>query len=448
MDYYQQKKDYKVSKEDINTILEKLESISCESVHYIGYADKNLIIALKEKYKVSLGDYFDKTDFSLRFWSEGSEEEGFTLDGSPVDIPPLPNWMEGLSVSIEGIFNHSSHDVLILDIPLEAEVYPEGYPDTPAAKIVFLLGDADSSSFTTHYTWSYEGVWVGRDKSLQREKDLFEEKISKANGIIDEAEAIIITAGAGMGVNSGLPDFRGDEGFWKAYPPIAKLGYDFTQMANPALFTYNPKLAWGFYGHRLNLYRSTIPHKGFGFLLDLADQIEGNYFVFTSNVDGQFQKAGFDEDKIYEVHGSIHYLQCTKACTKSIWENRIEDLEINMDKLEAEILPRCKNCKELARPNILMFGDSKFIDNRAAEQNKRFYNWKLKNKGKKIAVIEIGAGNAIPTVRNFGDSFSSSEDNVSLIRINPIEDEVYNDSNVGIKLGGQEGIERIYYGNY
>ena len=43
--------------------------------------------------------------------------------------------------------------------------------------------------------------------------------------LVNEAEAVLITAGAGIGVDSGLPDFRGNEGFWKAYPPIAKLGH-------------------------------------------------------------------------------------------------------------------------------------------------------------------------------------------------------------------------------
>ena len=101
-------------------------------------------------------------------------------------------------------------------------------------------------------------------------------------------------------------------------------------MANPALFTHNPKLAWGFYGHRLDLYRATTPHEGFQLLHDLVQQKDDNYFIFTSNVDGQFQKAGFDENKIYEVHGSIHYLQCIKICSDEIWENNIKDLDIDM----------------------------------------------------------------------------------------------------------------------
>ena len=64
-----------------------------------------------------------------------------------------------------------------------------------------------------------------------------------------------------MGVDSGLPDFRGKEGFWKAYPALARANMCFTRIANPVSFTRNPELAWGFYGHRLNLYRDTVPHR-------------------------------------------------------------------------------------------------------------------------------------------------------------------------------------------
>ncbi len=87
-----------------------------------------------------------------------------------------------------------------------------------------------------------------------------EEEISQAASTIESARAVMITAGAGMGVDSGLPDFRGNEGFWRAYPPMKKLGISFVEMANPQWFRADPELAWGFYGHRLNLYWETAPH--------------------------------------------------------------------------------------------------------------------------------------------------------------------------------------------
>ena len=104
-----------------------------------------------------------------------------------------------------------------------------------------------------------------------------EENIKTAKQYIEDADAILITAGAGMGVDSGLPDFRGTEGFWEAYPVIKELNLSFEEMANPEWFSSNPKLAWAFYGHRLNLYRDTVPHKGFKMLLDIVKKKDDDY---------------------------------------------------------------------------------------------------------------------------------------------------------------------------
>jgi NAD-dependent SIR2 family protein deacetylase len=141
---------------------------------------------------------------------------------------------------------------------------------------------------------------------------------SQAAEAIAKADGLLVTAGAGMGVDSGLPDFRGSEGFWNAYPALARARIGFTSIANPAAFESNPRRAWGFYGHRLQLYRETVPHAGFGILKTLSNEMEHGAFVFTSNVDGQFQKAGFNPRRVVEAHGSIHHLQCQNGCLGDI----------------------------------------------------------------------------------------------------------------------------------
>jgi len=97
--------------------------------------------------------------------------------------------------------------------------------------------------------------------------------------IMRQADAVIITAGAGMGVDSGLPDFRGKEGLWKQYPALKAMGVDFQEMANPEWFVKRPELAWAFYGHRLHQYNETKPHAGFDMLLDYVKRKNDNYFV-------------------------------------------------------------------------------------------------------------------------------------------------------------------------
>lgn len=271
-----------------------------------------------------------------------------------------------------------------------------------------------------------------------------ENQIKQAAEAIAAADGLLITAGAGIGVDSGLPDFRGREGFWRAYPALAKLGLSFEQMANPQWFTSDPRLAWAFYGHRLNLYRKTNPHRGFHQLLQLAPTRKHGYFVFTSNVDGQFQKAGFDPDRIVECHGSIHHFQCASGCSREIWDASAETVTVDETEFRAlEPLPKCRYCPGFARPNILMFGDWQWLDKRINAQAVRFDQWidELKSAGAKITVIELGAGTAIPTVRRTSEEIAR-QTRGTLIRINPREHDVP-PGQVGLPFGAAEGIQRI-----
>ena len=274
--------------------------------------------------------------------------------------------------------------------------------------------------------------------------DNLKKNIEQACQAIKDAGALFITAGAGMGVDSGLPDFRGNAGFWKAYPPIAKLGKSFSEMADPVWFDKQPEIAWAFYGHRLNLYRETIPHQGFSKLLDLGRSKPYGYFVFTSNVDGQFQKAGCDDALIEECHGSIHHLQCTGPCSNDIWKIGEEKINIDMEAFWATgELPKCKNCGRLARPNILMFGDWNWVSHRTTQQVARLQKWleNLNSFNAKLAIIEIGAGLTVPTVR-YKSQRTGRNLNSTLIRINPRDYHVCQGA-IGLPLGAMEGINRI-----
>jgi len=269
-------------------------------------------------------------------------------------------------------------------------------------------------------------------------------KVRLAAEAIKAADALLVTAGAGMGVDSGLPDFRGTQGFWRAYPVIAKLGLSFEDMANPAWFQENPRLAWAFYGHRLNLYRKTTPHQGFNQLLEIGAAKPGGYFVFTSNVDGHFQKAGFAPERVVECHGSIHHCQCATACTGEIWDAEGETVNLEESTFRAlEPLPRCRNCSALARPNILMFGDWSWLSHRADAQRERFAQWLngLAKSSAKLAVVELGAGSALPTLRHTSER-ALHRTSGTLIRINPREDDVPS-GQIGLPLGAAEGIRRI-----
>ncbi|MBS1144183.1 MAG: Silent information regulator protein Sir2 [Proteobacteria bacterium] len=263
-------------------------------------------------------------------------------------------------------------------------------------------------------------------------------ELCKAAEWLRQADGLLVTAGAGMGIDSGLPDFRGPGGFWSVYPALGRARIAFESIANPAAFDRDPRLAWGFYGHRLNLYRATQPHAGFGLLLAMAESMPQGIHAFTSNVDGQFQKAGFAADRVCEVHGSIHHLQCTAGCGDRIWP--ADAFQPEIDDENCQLLgdfPHCPHCSALARPNILMFGDWGWIDRRTTLQYQRLRQWLAGVE--RLVCIEIGAGTNIPTVRNFSETCGGR-----LIRINPGEPEIPRSTpGIGLSLGGLDGLLQL-----
>jgi NAD-dependent SIR2 family protein deacetylase len=269
-----------------------------------------------------------------------------------------------------------------------------------------------------------------------------EEALAQAVDAIRQADALLIGAGAGMGVDSGLPDFRGPGGFWRAYPPYRDRRLEFSSIANPRWFREEPALAWGFYGHRLNLYRSTEPHEGFAILAKWADSMNFGAFIYTSNVDGQFQRAGFDADQILEAHGAIDWLQCLNECGIGVFA--ADGIKVEVDEstmLAVGPLPHCPRCGSLARPNILMFGDYDFDGTRVAEQRVRLRSWLETIQRDHLVAIECGAGIAIPTVRLICEDLAEKYGG-TLIRINPGEPEVPR-GHLSLELGALEALERI-----
>jgi NAD-dependent SIR2 family protein deacetylase len=267
-------------------------------------------------------------------------------------------------------------------------------------------------------------------------------RYERAAAALRRAGALVVSAGAGMGVDSGLPDFRGDRGFWKAYPPYERLGLSFVDAANPAHFDQDPQLGWGFYGHRTNLYRTTVPHDGFRILLSWAERLSLPCFVVTSNVDGQFQKAGFPAERVLEVHGSIHHLQCTTPCSAAIWTNG-ERFEIDEATMRSRHVPRCPNCGAVSRPNILMFGDGSWLEGRTSEQRARFEEFLEEVAERRLVVLEIGAGTAVPTIRWTSERLGRGD--ACVIRINPREPDV-EPPHLSIAAGALEalaGIDRV-----
>ena len=101
----------------------------------------------------------------------------------------------------------------------------------------------------------------------------------------------------------------------------------------------------------------------------------------------------------------IHHLQCVRPCSQEIWPAEGVGVGVDERMRAREPWPRCAACGELARPNVLMFGDVLWVEGRTREQEAGYAEWcdELASwptwSWRELVVIEIGAGEAIPTVR-------------------------------------------------
>jgi NAD-dependent deacetylase len=151
---------------------------------------------------------------------------------------------------------------------------------------------------------------------------------------IRNAKKIVFVTGAGISQESGIPTFRGKDGYWRKHDPM--------QLATIDAFYQNPKLVWEWYEDRRKNILAVQPNKGHLAISDLARYKD--VIVLTQNIDGLHQRAG--SKKVLELHGSIIRIKCTVCNFKD-----------NITDSFAELPPRCK-CGEILRPDVVWFGEA------------------------------------------------------------------------------------------
>ena len=154
------------------------------------------------------------------------------------------------------------------------------------------------------------------------------------SGQIRGAEKIVFVTGAGISQESGIPTFRGKDGYWRKYDPM--------QLATIDAFYKNPKLVWEWYEDRRKNILSAHPNAGHVAISDLARYRD--VAVLTQNIDGLHQRAG--SKRVFELHGSIIRIKCT-VC----------DFKDDVTDSFGELPPKCK-CGEILRPDVVWFGET------------------------------------------------------------------------------------------
>ena len=256
----------------------------------------------------------------------------------------------------------------------------------------------------------------------------YESRIENARKVINEADYILIGAGAGLSTAAGL-EYSGDKFKNNFGDYIDK--YHFTDLYTATFYDFrSQEEKWAFWARLINLNRyNKEPLKLYSEIFDLVKHKE--HFVLTTNVDAQFEIAGFNKDNIFATQGDYGMLQCSKACHNKLYSNKelVEKWlkDTNDCKISSDEVMYCPVCNEEMDVNLRK--DSYFVeDDYWYKQNDKYSEFLNKIKGKKVALIEIGVGFNTPGIIRFPfEQLVKENEYYTLIRINKEHSESWND---------------------
>lgn len=243
-------------------------------------------------------------------------------------------------------------------------------------------------------------------------------RLQNVKQAINNAEYILIGAGAGLSTAAGL-EYSG-ESFQKDYKEFIKK-YHFEDLYTASFYPFSSQEEkWAFWAKLIKINRFREPLKLYQELLELVKN--KNYFVITTNVDGQFETAGFNKEKIFAIQGDYRFLQCENACHNKLYDNKemVEEwLKHTKNlKIPKQLVPKCPVCGGNMEMNLRK--DANFIQDenwyRQAQQYDEFLD---RTEGKNVVLLEIGVGFNTPGIIRFPfEQMTCQHLKTMLIRIN------------------------------
>jgi NAD-dependent deacetylase len=169
---------------------------------------------------------------------------------------------------------------------------------------------------------------------------------------------VLALTGAGISAESGVPTFRGPEGYWT----IGAREYQPEALATRAAFDEMPDAIWAWYLYRRGVCRAAAPNAGHDALVALERALGDDALVVTQNVDGLHRRAGTSDARLYEIHGRIDLMRCADDCALDRWPIPAGvDVTWPRDRALGDVeraLLRCPRCGARARPHVLWFDES------------------------------------------------------------------------------------------
>ncbi len=166
-----------------------------------------------------------------------------------------------------------------------------------------------------------------------------------------------VLTGAGISAESGIPTFRGPEGYWT----IGSRVYHPQQMATYHMFTQKPDEVWKWYLYRRGVCRRARPNAGHLALAAIERALANRFGLITQNVDGLHLRAGNSRQRTFQIHGNVFFMRCSQGCTTDIYPvpeelpDKSEDQPLTENDRRQLVCPRCG---ARSRPHVLWFDET------------------------------------------------------------------------------------------
>lgn len=185
----------------------------------------------------------------------------------------------------------------------------------------------------------------------------FQDVIARCRTALARDGAVLALTGAGVSAESGIPTFRGKEGYWT----VGSREYHPQELATHEAFSRMPWDVWAWYLYRRGVCRAAEPNAGHAALVRWDAALGDRFGLVTQNVDGLHRRAGSPMSRTYPIHGDIGLMRCASDCTLDRFP--IPDAIGALGKGEAvtteqKALLVCPQCGGMARPHVLWFDES------------------------------------------------------------------------------------------
>lgn len=221
--------------------------------------------------------------------------------------------------------------------------------------------------------------------------------------------SLVVLTGAGISAESGIPTFRGPEGYWT----VGSKEYRPEEMATWSMFQRCPDEVWQWYLYRRGVCNRASPNPGHEAVVAMERMLKDRFTLLTQNVDGLHVRAGNTEERTYEIHGNINRMRCAQECRQKIYpmpegvpDKSKEDSLTDEDRA----LLRCPDCGGAARPHVLWFDE-------CYDENYFRFNSSIEAASKADLLISIGTSGATNLPMQVGQIVVSR--GATLVDVNP-----------------------------